>query len=151
MTFKEAIRSTFLKKYATFSGRAPRSEYWYVSLLCYGVMTALGLIYGVVGAMGAGNPAAMPGMTWGMVLVAFVGAVFVLGTLLPVLAVSVRRFHDLNLTGWWLLALIVVGFVPPIGWLASVTTVVVSIWRGTSGTNNFGADPLSETNPATFE
>lgn len=151
MTFNEAIRSTFLQKYVTFSGRALRSEYWYVMLFYYGLLAVLGVIYGVVGAMGAADPAAIPGMTWGMVLVAFVGAVFVLGTLLPLLAVSVRRFHDINLTAWWLLALVVVGFVPPIGWLASVTTLVVSIWRGTSGTNNFGADPLTETNPATFE
>lgn len=120
-------------------------------LLYYGLLMVLGLVYGVVGAMGAADPAANPGMTWGMALVVFVGVLFVLGTILPLFAVSVRRFHDINLTGWWFLALVVVGFVPPIGWLASVTTLVVSIWRGTSGTNNFGADPLSETNPATFE
>ena len=120
-------------------------------LFYYGLLAVLSAIYGVMAGMVAVDPAAIPGMTWGMALVAFVGVLFLLGTLLPMFAVSVRRFHDINLTGWWFLVLFVVSFVPPIGWLASVPILVVSIWRGTSGTNNFGADPLIETNPATFE
>ena len=135
----------------TFSGRATRSEYWFVMLLYYSVLMVLSAIYGAMAGMVAADPAAIPGMTWGMALVAFVGVLFFLGTLLPLVAVSVRRFHDINLTGWWFLALFVVSFVPPIGWLASVPILVMGIWRATSGTNNFGADPLIETNPATFE
>jgi uncharacterized membrane protein YhaH (DUF805 family) len=55
--------------------------------------------------------------------------------LLPSLAVSVRRLHDLDASGWWIL----IGFIPLIG---AVILVVWFCMRGTSGTNRFGSDPV---------
>lgn len=79
--FGEAI-STCLNKYATFSGRASRSEYWYFYLFC--------TLIGIVGSFFelAGAPA--------------VSALISLGLVLPSLAATVRRLHDMGRSGWWL-------------------------------------------------
>lgn len=64
------------------------------------------------------------------------GSIFALATFLPSLAVDVRRLHDLDRSGWWLL----VGFIPLIG------IFILLIWligKGTAGDNNYGADPLA--------
>ena len=59
---------------------------------------------------------------------------FWLGTLVPSLAVGVRRLHDINRTGWWLLLV----FVPGIGW---IVLIVWAIKRGDKGQNKYGPDP----------
>jgi len=150
MGFGEAIRTCF-SKYATFNGRAPRSEYWYFVLF--------GVIAGVVGNLiniAAGVPIA--------------SALIELVLLLPGIAVLVRRLHDVDRTGWWALFPIpvLIGIVMLLGLLHAVgaerfpavvllvgmvvwiVTVVVSIvllvWactRGTRGPNRFGPDPLA--------
>ena len=64
-----------------------------------------------------------------------IDALFGLATILPSLAVAVRRLHDLDRTGWW----IFIGLIPLIGW------IILIIWyctRGTVGPNRFGPDPL---------
>ena len=83
MNFGEAIKSGF-DNYVTFSGRAARSEFWYWILF-----SALAdLVGGIIGgAIGTG----------------LIGVVISLALLLPGVAVSVRRLHDLDRTGWWLL------------------------------------------------
>jgi uncharacterized membrane protein YhaH (DUF805 family) len=115
MGFGDAIRSCFAK-YATFSGRAPRSEYWYFVLF----QALASIVAGVVSAKVELNL-----ITTLLELVLF----------LPALAVSVRRLHDIDKSGWWLL----VGFVPLIGW------IFIIIWactKGSLGPNRFGPDPL---------
>src|SRR5436309_182179 len=84
-----------LKKYAVFSGRARRKEYWMYSLFVF-------VIYAVLAGIGAG--AKVPAV---MVL----AVVFYLGVLIPSLAVGVRRLHDTGRSGWWLLF----GIVPLVG------------------------------------
>jgi uncharacterized membrane protein YhaH (DUF805 family) len=81
VTFAEAAR-VCLNKYVTFSGRACRSEYWWFALLYTGVYL-IGAI--VDNAVGTSIFAVLAG----------------LGLLLPMLAVSVRRLHDTNRSGWW--------------------------------------------------
>ena len=77
MSFGEAIKSVF-SKYAVFSGRARRSEYWYFVLLCFLVSLGLGCIPFL---------SALSFVWW-------------LAVLIPSIAVSVRRFHDIGKSGW---------------------------------------------------
>ena len=115
MSFSEAVGACFAK-YATFAGRARRAEYWYFVLF----QVLAGIVAQLVDqAVGFYAPSAL------VDLVLF----------LPWLAVAVRRLHDIDKSGWWLL----VGAIPVIGW------VLVLIWactKGTLGPNRFGPDPL---------
>lgn len=114
MDFTQAV-STGFAKYVEFGGRASRSEYWYWTLFAVLVTVIGNIIDGVLGI----NAVSM-----------IVG----LGLLLPGLAVSARRLHDIDRTFWWvLLAFTVIG------------TLVLIYWaclRGTAGPNRFGPDPL---------
>ncbi|MDO9412703.1 MAG: DUF805 domain-containing protein [Pseudolabrys sp.] len=114
MGFVEAIQSGF-NNYATFSGRAARSEYWYWTLFNLIVSIVAGIVDIVIGLD---------------LLQAIVG----LALLLPSLAVAARRLHDLDRTAWWLLiALTLIG------------CILLLIWdciKGTPGPNRFGPDPL---------
>jgi uncharacterized membrane protein YhaH (DUF805 family) len=114
MNMGEAVRSVF-SQYATFSGRAVRSEFWWWVLFTIIVAIVLGAVEYLAGL---GDWAPLSGL-------------FGLATLIPNLAVSVRRLHDIDRTGWWLL----IGLVPIVGWL-------VLLWfyiqQGTPGANRFG-------------
>lgn len=112
MNFFEAIKSGFFG-YINFSGRACRSEYWWF-LLFYLVL--------YIGAMLLGN---------GGTLFAFV----YIGFLLPLIALQVRRLHDINRTGWWIL----ISIVPFVG---AILLLVFYCTKGTEGDNRFGFDPL---------
>ena len=120
MTISEAVKLS-LARYASFDGRARRSEYWYFSIVHWLAM----LLAGVVGYL-----AMLASPALGIVLY----SIAFFGTLLPHLAVSVRRLHDVNRTGWWYLF----GLVPLLG------TIALLVWYctdGTRGPNRFGADP----------
>lgn len=106
-----------LRNYAKFDGRARRTEYWMFTLFNLIVMVVLGIILGLI------DP----------VLVGLVG-LYSLGVMIPALAVSVRRLHDTNRSGWWIL----VSFVPLIG---GIILLVLMCLDGTSGDNEFGPDP----------
>lgn len=142
MSFIESIR-TVLSKYATFSGRARRSEFWWFYLAAVIVVTVLYLAlivpgltaYGtaVIEAANAGSTTVptMPGsLTAGYLVVSLVG----LALLLPTLAVIVRRLHDTGKSGAlaFLLLIPFVNFILLIVWGASA---------GTPGPNQFGPDP----------
>lgn len=116
MTFGESIKTCF-QKYAVFSGRASRSEFWWWGLFSSIVISSL---WGVFGAMG-GSPE----------LAFTLHMVWLLGVLLPNLAVFVRRLHDVDWRGWWIL------FPIPI-------YIVLVFFRGTQGENRFGPDPLAQ-------
>jgi uncharacterized membrane protein YhaH (DUF805 family) len=111
MSFGQAV-STCFGNYATFSGRAVRSEYWYWALF----LSIFGLILGVIDLM----------LPYRILL-----TVFNLATVLPGLAVTVRRLHDTDRSGWWWF----IAFIPLIG------TILLFVWlctRGTPGPNRFG-------------
>jgi len=122
MDFQQAIQSGF-SNYANFNGRAARSEFWYWQLFVTigglaGELLDLVVSYGVLDI--GGSPLSI---------------LFWLATFIPNLAVMVRRLHDTDRSGWWLLLF----FIPLIG------PIVLIVWwctRGTSGYNRFGADPL---------
>lgn len=89
-----------LKKYAVFGGRARRKEYWYFILFNSLIAIVLAIIDSVVGSFSA------------EVGMGVLGGIYTLGVLIPGIAVMVRRLHDTNHSGWWLLIglpLIIVG------------------------------------------
>ncbi|HYN67677.1 MAG TPA: DUF805 domain-containing protein [Ornithinibacter sp.] len=102
MSFGQAV-STVFSKYATFSGRARRSEYWWWYLF----VTLVFIVANVI------DRAA--GLTYGDATYAggWIASIAGLALLLPNLAVAVRRLHDTGRTGWWLL----IGLVPLIGFV----------------------------------
>jgi uncharacterized membrane protein YhaH (DUF805 family) len=94
MTFTESI-STCFKKYATFTGRASRSEYWWFSLFCVIVGLALSTLFG------DGS------------VVSFANIILIL----PSISVACRRLHDVGRSGWWqLLAITLIGILILIYW-----------------------------------
>ena len=112
-----------LRKYATFTGRARRSEYWLFALFS--------LIAELVGALFSGGMSGdNPEFGFGF---AFYGAVL-LALFVPSLAVSFRRLHDTNRSAWWLL----LGLLPIIG---AIVVLVFMVLDGTAGPNRFGDDP----------
>lgn len=109
----------FWKKYATFSGRASRSEYWWWTLLASIISVILNII--VIALRGhAGTSGAMT-MTAGSVAVTVITWFWSLVTLVPSLALAWRRLHDTNRSGAWYLLLLIpfVGAIILIIWLAS--------------------------------
>lgn len=119
MNFQQAINSCF-QKYAVFTGRASRSEYWYWTLFTI-VVTAVFELFGIIFTTN-GSPA-----LWVSVL----SGIFGLGVLLPGLAVSVRRMHDIGKGGGW----IFINLVPLIGW---IWFIVLCCTPSEPGANRFG-------------
>ncbi len=114
--FVAAIK-TCISKYVGFDGRASRSEFWYWYLFTVVVSIILSILASVASIFG------------------ILSGLASLALLLPGLSVSVRRLHDVDKSGWWLL----IAFVPIAG-------LVLLYWwciRGTVGDNQFGADPLA--------
>jgi uncharacterized membrane protein YhaH (DUF805 family) len=118
MNFQTAIRAC-LGNYATFAGRARRSEFWFFALftiLCNIVASILdGALFGIQG----GGP---------------LGVIVSLGLFLPGLAAGARRLHDGGRSGWWLL----IGLLPILGW---IVLLIFYLNRGEDGPNRFGGDP----------
>lgn len=111
-----------LKNYVGFSGRARRKEYWMFtlfSLIASVLLTVLDVMFGTLDAASG----------WGLL-----GFLYFLAVLLPGLAVSVRRLHDIDKSGWWLLLILI----PIIG---ALVLLVFAIMEGTRGDNRFGPDP----------
>lgn len=79
----------YFKKYATFSGRASRSEFWWAFLFVGVVGAVIGALSALNGAVGAVGVVA--GWIWGLL------------TLIPNLSIAIRRLHDTNKSGWWVL------------------------------------------------
>jgi uncharacterized membrane protein YhaH (DUF805 family) len=107
MGFGGAIQRGFAK-YARFDGRASRSEYWWWAL-------ATGLVFGVLGAILGANtdPAGSASPTSGIALLTIVLALAGLAVIVPTIAVTVRRLHDADLSGW----LYLLNLIPSVGWL----------------------------------
>ncbi|MEO7680642.1 MAG: DUF805 domain-containing protein [Sphingomonas sp.] len=162
-----------LRKYATFSGRARRKEFWmwvlFVVLVAI-VLTVLDGVLGLGGRSGIGSTAtqAPGGVGYGAGAFARGGiltAIFSLAILIPNLAVSVRRLHDIDRTGWWVvlpvvpyllgMAMIVGGAATSnlalvggasvlmlVGVVLAIVLLVFYCMAGTRGPNRFGPDPL---------
>ena len=129
MTFTQSIKSVF-SKYAIFTGRASRSEYWYFTLFNIITSTLLFLLGIAIGAATGGSDGVPGGLIVGYILYIIYG----LGVLIPSLAVAVRRLHDTNNSGW----LILLGLIPCVG---GIVLLVFMILQGTNGENKYGNIP----------
>jgi uncharacterized membrane protein YhaH (DUF805 family) len=118
-----------LKKYAVFSGRARRKEYWFFLLFNIIITIVLSMVDGAMGtfALEAG--------------LGLLSGIYSLAVLIPSLAVGVRRLHDTNRSGWWLL----IGLIPLIG---AIVLLIFFVLDGTPGENQYGANPKSEADPS---
>ena len=113
-----------LQKYADFSGRAPRSEYWWFYLLFIVAYLLAMIVDSVIGSSLFAN--------YGIVTV-----LVVLGLFIPSLAAGVRRLHDTDRTGWWYL----IALIPLIG---AIVLLVFLVSGSTPGPNRFGDGPDAE-------
>ncbi|BDR15545.1 aminopeptidase [Vibrio sp. STUT-A11] len=104
-----------LKKYAVFNGRARRKEYWMFFLFNLLITIVLEIIDGILGT-------------------ALIGAVYGLAVLIPSIAVTVRRLHDIGRTGWWAL----IGLIPILG---LIVLIIFAATEGNRGRNEYGSDP----------
>ena len=122
MSFTEAVRTCLKEKYYNFNDRAQRSEYWWFALFACGVTIVLSVLDNLIfnNASGYGIFSTI----WGVAI------------LLPYLGVGVRRLHDLDKSGWWLL----ISLIPVVGFIILVFWFVQ---QGTGAQNRFGADPLN--------
>ena len=109
LTFKEAIGEC-LGKYATFTGRSRRSEYWWFGLFVL-ILTLIpsGLAIATEGILGKTENAFCI-----VILMGVASFVVVLWTIIPSLAVQTRRLHDVGRSGWWIVGGVVVGLLYPI-------------------------------------
>lgn len=140
MTFQESIK-TCLSKYVTWKGRASRSEFWFFVLFVFLCAIASTIVDRILGtSFSMTNP--VTGMQQGMGY-GYVYTIVILGLFLPYLSVIVRRLHDTNRSGWWYW----IALIPLIG------AILLLVWfctQGTTGDNDYGADPLGGDLTAAF-
>ncbi len=107
-----------IKRYVDFNGRARRTEFWMYALfymIGYIVLVVIDVVVGI----------------------GFLAILYSLGLLLPSLGVAVRRLHDTDRSGLWLL----ICLIPIIG---ALVLLYFYILEGTSGSNQYGADPKAQ-------
>jgi uncharacterized membrane protein YhaH (DUF805 family) len=110
-----------LRKYAVFTGRARRREYWMFTLVNVLISIALGIVDAIIGTdFGAGY--------------GILGTIYGLAVVIPSIAVGVRRLHDTGRTGWWIL----IGLVPCAGF---IVLIVFYAMDGQRWDNQHGPDP----------
>jgi uncharacterized membrane protein YhaH (DUF805 family) len=110
-----------LKKYAVFSGRARRKEYWMFVLISTIISIVLSALDAALGLTRMGGVGPLDG-------------IYSLAVLIPSIAVSIRRLHDTNRSGWWLL----INMIPVIGWIIYFVFLVSD---SDPGTNEYGPNP----------
>ncbi len=108
-----------LKKYAVFSGRARRKEYWMFVLFNTIIVFVLGFVEGLFGGPG------------------IIANIYSLAVLIPSIAVFVRRLHDTGRSGWWFF----IGFVPLVG---AIVLLVFMVKDSDPGDNQYGPNPKQE-------
>ena len=111
-----------LKKYAVFGGRSRRKEYWYFVLFSLIVSLVLSAVDALLGTFSSSTNVGLLGGLYGLAII------------IPTIAVSVRRLHDIDRTGWWVL----ISLVPVIG---TIVLLVFAVLDGTPGQNRFGPNP----------
>ncbi len=120
-----ALRICLMEKYAKFSGRASRSEFWQWQLVMWLITFPLGFIFSAADAKG--NDGLSVGCALALVAISLI-------TLIPSWAVAVRRLHDRDKSGW----LILIGIIPYIG---AIYLFIQDVLAGTPGPNRFGPAP----------
>ncbi len=105
-----------LKKYALFTGRASRSEYWFFTLFTIIASVILSIVDGVLGTAGA------------------LAGLYALATFLPSLGAMIRRLHDTGRSGWWFF----ITLVPAVGF---IVLIVFLAQDSNAGSNQYGPNP----------
>jgi len=105
-----------LKKYAEFSGRSRRTEYWMFFLFNIIIAVILGVVEGFIGISG------------------ILSGLYFLAVLVPGIAVTIRRLHDIGRSGWWILA----GLIPVIG---GIVLLIFMVQDSKAGENEYGPNP----------
>ncbi|PLW78411.1 DUF805 domain-containing protein [Cohaesibacter celericrescens] len=133
MNMAAAVRAVF-NKYATFSGRARRAEYWWWTLALILTSIAVGIVD--VTLFPEGMVPSSDLQSEGGDYEGPLSTILYLATLLPSLAVGVRRLHDVGKSGWWMFIVLV----PLFGMLY---LIYLNIRKGDEGSNLYGPDPLN--------
>ncbi len=107
MTFVESINTVVFKKYANFNGRASRSEYWWYALFMFLIQILAMTLFSNLYSYQEYNP---------------IKIIISLALFLPSLGVNIRRLHDTNKSGWWLLSPLAIGAI--FGALAYILTLI---------------------------
>ena len=116
MDFQTSIKTCF-NKYAVFSGRASRSEFWFFVLFAF----LGGIISSIIDVMILGYPFEEDGP---------INLIFTIALMIPSISVAARRLHDINKSGWWQLL-----------WITIIGGILLIIWYATDGErkkNRFG-------------
>jgi uncharacterized membrane protein YhaH (DUF805 family) len=111
-----------LKKYADFSGRARRKEYWMFVLFNIIISLGLTIVDFMIGTYSLAHG------------IGLLGSIYALAILIPGIAVTVRRLHDTDRSGWWILIVLI----PVVG---PIVLLVFMLIDGTPGPNRFGPSP----------
>ena len=128
------------KKFAVFSGRSSRNEFWSFYLVNLGIGIILWVLFAALGGGNvqtdaSGQPGVTPITSAGMIIIVLY-MVFSLLATLPTIGVSIRRLHDLNKSGWWFLLNFACG-------IGALILLVIQSLPGTEGENRFGAPPAA--------
>lgn len=141
MGFVESVKHNF-SHYADFTGRAQRSQFWWwvlfigiVSVILNVIDSGLGLMVGASETEVVIGDTTVPVVNQGF---GILSSIFSLVVLIPGLAVAVRRLHDADHSGWWVLWGFLLTFVCFVG---LIILLVFYLQRGTPGPNRFGPDP----------
>ena len=159
-----------LRRYAEFSGRSRRMEYWMWAVFQFLISIVFQILIFAVGGgamMATGGDPTAALAAGGAIMVIFGLAILIsLAFIIPSIAVSVRRLHDTNRTGWWLLAplggyvlaflgasmesgaIAMIGMLVAIGF--AITLIVFYFLDGTPGPNRYGEDPKGRGTADTF-
>lgn len=116
--FEEYYLNVLKNKYAEFTGRARRSEYWYFVLFNFIVSLGLGMVDALAG-------------------IGFLSSLYGLAVIIPSIAVGIRRLHDTGKSGWWLL----IGLIPFVGWIILIYFLVQD---SQPFDNSYGPNPKRE-------
>lgn len=122
LSFGQAVDTAVKKKYATFTGRARRSEYWFYVLFTFIVYVVAMILDSILGLSVGDSPY---GVIYGLCCLALI---------LPGLAVAIRRLHDIGRSGWWLL----IGIIPLIG---AIVLLVFVCMDSQPQDNKYGPSP----------
>ena len=144
MSFFDAVASAF-RRYFDFSSRSSRSEFWWFFLFCVLLyLLTFSLTINELGQLDENNPEDFLSKA----LTSWFGLAFIF-TLIPSISVSVRRFHDINMSGWWYVALqiapsILAQFIFLFSFISFITLLVYLYFMCAEGggDNQYGANPI---------
>lgn len=125
--FQTYFMDVLKNHYADFKGRATRKQYWLYVLFMFVLVFAIGLVGGITAAA-TGDTSKLPGL--------LVGGIFFLlwlVLLIPSLAIQVRRLHDTNRSGWWIL----LGIIPFVNYIGGIVLLVFYCLPSVNENNRF--------------